>query len=61
MMKEQHSNSFRYEHCDVPQGQSLAEWRTAREDTPRRRLHGPSSVLAALLSIALPGRGRAQR
>jgi hypothetical protein len=51
-MNEQHSNSFRYEHCDVPQGQSLAEWRTARAESPPRRPHGPSGVLALLAAFA---------
>jgi hypothetical protein len=57
-MNEQHSNSFRYEHCDVPQGQSLAEWRTARAESSRRRPHGPSGVLASLAAFA---RGRSSR
>jgi hypothetical protein len=57
-MNEQHSNSFRYEHCDVPQGQSLAEWRTARAESARRRPHGPSGVFASLAAFALARRRR---
>jgi hypothetical protein len=57
-MNEEHSNSFRYEHCDVPQGQSLAEWRTARTNAGRRRPHGPSAMLASLASFA---RARSRR
>jgi hypothetical protein len=60
-MNEQHSNSFRYEHCDVPQGKSLAEWRTARADAARRRPYGPSAMLASLASRALSARGRSGR
>jgi hypothetical protein len=57
-MNEQHSNSFRYEHCDVPQGQSLAEWRTARAESSRRRPHGASGVFASLAAFALLRRRR---
>jgi hypothetical protein len=60
-MDETRPNSFQYEHCDVPQGQSLAEWRTARAESPRRRLHGAAGVLASLASIALHGRARGRR
>jgi hypothetical protein len=57
-MDERSSNSFRYEHCDVPQGQSLAEWRTARGASSRRRFHGAAGLLASLASIARRGRGQ---
>jgi hypothetical protein len=60
-MDERSSNSFRYEHCDVPQGQSLAEWRTARCESPRRRLHGAAGIVASLAALARHHRGRGQR
>jgi hypothetical protein len=45
-------NSFLYEHCDVPQGQSLAEWRTTRARAPRRRPQVTSGMFAALTALA---------
>jgi hypothetical protein len=60
-MEERSRDAFLYEHCDVPQGQSLSEWRTARAASPRRRLHAAASALASLASIALPGRVRSRR
>jgi hypothetical protein len=59
-MNEDQSNTFLYEHCDVPQGQSLAEWRTSRAVPSRRRPHGGSGIrasLAALAPFALAARG----
>ena len=51
-MNERPNNSFVYEHCDVPQGQSLAEWRTSRQPSPRRRAQVTSGMFSALLSFA---------
>jgi hypothetical protein len=45
-------NSFLYEHCDVPQGQSLAEWRTTRVTSPRRRAQVTTGMFAALSTLA---------
>jgi hypothetical protein len=30
--------AFRYEHCDIPEGLTLREWRAARARPARRRL-----------------------
>jgi hypothetical protein len=35
-MTSQHA--FRYEHCDVPDGMTLGEWRAARARPARRPL-----------------------
>lgn len=51
-MNERPDNSFLYEYCDVPQGQSLAEWRTTRVAQPRRRVQSTSGMFAALSSLA---------
>jgi hypothetical protein len=63
-MKERPDNAFLYEHCDVPQGQSLAEWRTTRAAPPRRRTQATSGMFAALSTLApslLPSRGNRSR
>ena len=44
-------SSFRYEHCDVPEGVELTEWRRkARPDQRRAQVTG--GVLAALATLA---------
>lgn len=53
-MNERPSTSFLYEYCDVPQGQSLAEWRTRKAPPPRRRAQVASGMLAAVAALA-PG------
>ena len=45
-------NSFIYEHCDVPAGESLHEWRCRQEARPQRRAQVTSGVLAALATLA---------
>jgi hypothetical protein len=45
---ERLTNSFVYEHCDVPEGVSLAEWRTARQSSTRRRSQATTGMFAAL-------------
>jgi hypothetical protein len=40
-------NSFAYEHCDIPEGVSIAEWRPARPRPSRR-----AQVLASLVGAA---------
>ena len=51
-MNERLTNSFLYEYCDVPQGQSLAEWRTARLPRPTRRHQATTGMFAALSTFA---------
>jgi hypothetical protein len=29
--------AFRYEHCDIPEGTTLREYRAAKRPSPRRR------------------------
>jgi hypothetical protein len=63
-MNERPDTSFLYEYCDVPQGQSLAEWRTTRVTEQRRRAQSTSGMFAALSSLApslLAGRGSRSR
>jgi hypothetical protein len=44
------ANSFLYEHCDVPAGVELKDWRPARvKQRPRRaRIASPSAVVAIM-------------
>jgi hypothetical protein len=51
-MNEQPTHTFIYEHCDVPEGQSLAQWRTARQPSQRRRAHGAGGVFSVLSAHA---------
>lgn len=51
-MNERLTNAFQYEHCDVPQGQSLAEWRTSRQAPHRRRSQVAGGMLSTLSSFA---------
>jgi hypothetical protein len=63
-MNERPNNAFLYEHCDVPEGQSLAEWRTTRATQPRLRPQPTSGMFAALSTLApnlLPPRGSDSR
>ena len=50
-MEEQANRTFMYEHCDVPQGVSLAEWRTRVVAPGRRRAQVTSGMLAALATL----------
>jgi hypothetical protein len=50
-MEEQPTTTFMYEHCDVPQGVSLAEWRTRVSPPGRRRAQVTSGVLAAVATL----------
>ena len=45
-------HSFLYEHCDVPEGESLAEWRARRERPPQRRAQITGGVIAAVATLA---------
>ena len=52
-------HSFKYEHCDVPDGVSLAEWR-ARASRSQRKAQLAGGILAAIATfgpIALAVRG----
>jgi hypothetical protein len=51
-MTEGLPNSFLYEHCDVPAGQSLAEWRTGRRPQQQRRAQLTGGLVAALATFA---------
>jgi hypothetical protein len=51
--------SFKYEHCDVPDGVSLAEWR-ARASRSQRKAQLAGGIFAAIATfgpIALAVRG----
>jgi hypothetical protein len=50
-MEEQVPSTFMYEHCDVPQGVSLAEWRTRAVPAGRRRAQVTSGMLAAVATL----------
>ena len=45
-------SSFLYEHCDVPEGESLREWRAARAQHPQRRAQVTGGFVAALATLA---------
>lgn len=47
-MNERPPSDFLYEHCDVPRGQSLNEWRTRKQLPQRRRTHVAAGMFAAL-------------
>lgn len=51
-MTEGLPNSFEYEHCDVPEGESLQAWRSRRDRQPQRRTQVRTGVLAALATLA---------
>ena len=51
-MTEGRPNSFLYEHCDVPDGVSLAEWQRRRARPDQRRAQLTGGVLAALATLA---------
>lgn len=63
-MTEGLPNSFRYEHCDVPDGVSLSEWKSSRPRPQRRRAQLTGGFLAAVATLApivLSVRGSRQR
>jgi hypothetical protein len=63
-MTEGLPNSFRYEHCDVPAGVSLADWdgRMTRPDKRRAQLTGGFlAAVATLAPIVLSVRGSRHR
>ena len=51
-MTEPLPNSFLYEHCDVPDGESLTEWRARKERPPQRRAQVTGGFLAAVATLA---------
>ena len=53
-------HTFLYEHCDVPEDVSLADWPARRGRTPQRRAQitgGVLSAVATLASLVLSVRG----
>jgi hypothetical protein len=40
------------EHCDVPEGMRLSDWRARTARPPRRRAQVASGVLAAVATLA---------
>ena len=51
-MTEPLPNSFLYEHCDVPDGESLTEWRAGKQRSPHRRAQVTGGFLAAVATLA---------
>jgi hypothetical protein len=51
-MTEGLPNSFLYEHCDVPDGESLATWKQHRTPDPRRRAQITGGFVAAFATLA---------
>jgi hypothetical protein len=51
-MTEGPPDSFRYEHCDVPEGVPLTEWRRRNAKPEHRRAQLTGGVLAALATLA---------
>ena len=51
-MTEGLPNSFQYEHCDVPAGLSLTEWRARGQRPSQRRAQVTSGLLAAVATLA---------
>jgi hypothetical protein len=51
-MTEGPPNSFLYEHCDVPDGVELTEWRRRNAKPDNRRAQVTGGVLAALATLA---------
>ena len=51
-MTEGLPNSFLYEHCDVPDGESLASWKRAQARNPARRAQLTGGFLAAFATLA---------
>jgi len=52
MVDRDNNDSFRYEHCDVPDGLTLAEWRVRRARPTNRRAQVTGGFLAAVATIA---------
>jgi hypothetical protein len=51
-MTEGLPNSFLYEHCDVPDGESLTSWKRRQEPNPQRRAQITGGFLAAFATLA---------
>ena len=50
-MTEPRSSSFVYEHCDVPEGESLQSWKR-RQRSPYRRAQVTGGIVAAFATLA---------
>jgi hypothetical protein len=51
-MTEEPPKSFLYEHCDVPEGQQLADWGSQRRRSSHRRAQVTGGFLAAVATLA---------
>jgi hypothetical protein len=51
-MTEGLPNSFLYEHCDVPDGQSLTAWKARQTRQSHRRAQLTGGFLAAVATLA---------
>lgn len=51
-MTEGLPNSFLYEHCDVPDGETLHGWRRRQAANPQRRAQITGGFLAAVATLA---------
>ena len=51
-MTEGPSSTFMYDHCDVPEGESLSDWRTRRARPQQRRAQVTGGFIAALATFA---------
>ena len=50
-MTQAHVDDFVYEHCDVPEGETLRSWKR-RQRSPQRRAQVTGGFLAALATLA---------
>ena len=62
-MTEGPSSSFLYEHCDVPEGESLQSWKRKQFPPPRRAqvTGGLVAAVATIAPIVLSVRGSRSR
>lgn len=60
-MADTRPSSFVYEHCDVPEGVRLAEWRPVRPSRRAQAAGGLFAALATLTPIVLSVRGVRRR
>jgi hypothetical protein len=51
-MTEGLPSSFQYDHCDVPDGVSLSEWRRRNTKADQRRAQVTGGFLAAVATLA---------
>ena len=51
-MTDRMPNSFLYEHCDVPDGQTLTEWRSSQPRPPQRLAQVTGGLFAAVATLS---------